>query len=223
MASASQPNIGATLILIHRIITRGLEVAQAKSEEFGASGFPDGQTKTGFGGYVRSLATVLHGHHLTEDELAFPYLRAHQPQAPYDQLAFDHKAMTSILPQVEAAAGSFENGGRPSVALRDLNRAVSRLRDIWRPHIGLEEEHFSVSALAESIAADEHVRMLQKFGEFSQQHANPDYLVLPFMLHNLNRDDRAAFAAEFPPVVSRELVPVAWKEHWAPMAPFLLP
>jgi hypothetical protein len=30
-------------------------------------------------------------------------------------------------------------------------------------------------------------------------------------------------AQQMPPVVSQELVPVAWKEQWAPMKPFLLP
>jgi hypothetical protein len=29
-------------------------------------------------------------------------------------------------------------------------------------------------------------------------------------------------AQEMPPVASQELVPIVWKEHWAPMKPFLL-
>jgi hypothetical protein len=29
-------------------------------------------------------------------------------------------------------------------------------------------------------------------------------------------------AQQMPPVVTQELVPIAWKEHWAPMVPFLL-
>ena len=35
--------------------------------------------------------------------------------------------------------------------------------------------------------------------------------------------DRAYMAGEMPPIISQELVPVVWKDQWAPMKPFLLP
>jgi hypothetical protein len=42
------------------------------------------------------------------------------------------------------------------------------------------------------------------------------------MLFNLSPQDRAAFAQAMPPVVTEQLVPVAWRDKWAPMKPFLL-
>ena len=43
------------------------------------------------------------------------------------------------------------------------------------------------------------------------------------MLYNLSGEERAAMWAAMGPVVTEQLVPVAWKDKWAPMKPFLLP
>ena len=72
------------------------------------------------------------------------------------------------------------------------------------------------------ISVDEHIRLAQLFAKLSQEHAQPDYLVVPFILYNLAPEDRAIMAGSMPPVVTQELVPKAWKEKWAPMQPFLL-
>ncbi len=53
------------------------------------------------------------------------------------------------------------------------------------------------------MSADEQLRLLAQIGEADQEHSGPDYLVMP-------------------PVVTRRLIPVAWKEKWQPMSPFLL-
>jgi hypothetical protein len=45
---------------------------------------------------------------------------------------------------------------------------------------------------------------------------------VPFILYNLSAEDRAIMAQQMPPAVSQELVPIVWKEQWAPMVPFLL-
>jgi hypothetical protein len=58
--------------------------------------------------------------------------------------------------------------------------------------------------------------------EHAQQHTVPDYLIVPFLLYNLPPDKRTFFAGEMPPVVTEQLVPVAWKDKWAPMKPFLV-
>jgi hypothetical protein len=47
-------------------------------------------------------------------------------------------------------------------------------------------------------------------------------LVVPFLLYNLPPEERAVFSQGMPPIVIQELVPVAWKEKWSPMKPFLL-
>jgi hypothetical protein len=45
---------------------------------------------------------------------------------------------------------------------------------------------------------------------------------VPFALYNLPDEERAILARTMPPKVIDELVPVVWKEKWAPMQPFLL-
>jgi hypothetical protein len=68
----------------------------------------------------------------------------------------------------------------------------------------------------------EHIDMAQKAAAHSQQHSQPAPLAVPFLLYNLEGEDRAFFLAVMPPEVTQQLVPVVWKEEWAPMKPFLL-
>jgi hypothetical protein len=62
----------------------------------------------------------------------------------------------------------------------------------------------------------------RKTGESSQKHLHAPAVEMPFVLFNLEPEDRAAMAGMLPPVVTQQLVPVAWRAQWAPMQPFLL-
>jgi hypothetical protein len=72
------------------------------------------------------------------------------------------------------------------------------------------------------MSPDELTAWLQEMGRHRPEGAPPDPVVMPFILHNLSPEDRAVMAGQMPPVVSQELVPVVWREQWAPMKPFLL-
>jgi iron-sulfur cluster repair protein YtfE (RIC family) len=223
MSEQKQSNLGFSLIRIHLVITRALTVSVERGRSFAQTGFPDASIQSGFACYARSLLSVLRGHHMSEDELAFPYLRQRLPEAPYEVLASEHRAMVRILPQVEAAIAQSATSAEPTAALNDLSQAVGRVIKIWNRHIEKEERHFSVSALAALIEPEEHVRMNRLIAEFSQQHSGPDYLVIPFMLFNLSGDHREAMSREFPPTVTEQLVPTVWRDKWEIMKPFLLP
>jgi len=222
MSETVQPNIGADAIRIHRIITRGLKVGMERSQAFAQEGYPDAATQGGFASYVQSLASVLHGHHLTEDDLIFPYLRGQLPEAPYDLLSAQHREMEPLLEEVQATLEAVAADAQPGAALDDLNRTLNKIAEIWHPHIQIEEEHFGVGALAALIEVDEHVRLGKLSAQYGQEHAGPPYLTVPFMLYNLPAEDRAILAQAMPPVVTQQLVPGEWKEQWAPMSPFLL-
>lgn len=222
MSEMVQPNIGADAIRIHRIITRGLKVGIERSRAFAQEGYPDAATQGGFISYVQSLASVLHGHHVTEDDLIFPYLRDRLPEAPYDLLSAQHRELEPLLEETQATLEAVAAEAQPGAALDDLNRTLSRIAEIWYPHIQIEEERFGVQALAALIEADEHVRLGKESAQYGQEHAGPGYLTVPFMLYNLPAEDRAILAQAMPPVVTQQLVPGEWKEQWAPMAPFLL-
>jgi hypothetical protein len=58
--------------------------------------------------------------------------------------------------------------------------------------------------------------------EHSQQHLQSPFLGIPFVLYNLPADERAIMTAMMPPAVTQQLVPVDWKQMWAPMQLFLL-
>lgn len=218
----SQPNVARGLLHIHHIITRGLEVSLAKSREFSEHGFPDASMRTGFANYVRAFASVLRAHHMTEDELAFPYFRSKLPGLPYDKLQNDHHTLEPMLPKLEALAGEIESNPQPTGPLTELHSLLTALGELWYSHIRMEEENFPESLLAQMMTVEEHLSLLQQAGAHSQKIAKPDYLVVPFMLYNLNEEERREFSRALPPVVVEQLVPVAWKDQWASMRPFLL-
>jgi hemerythrin-like domain-containing protein len=219
MAELIHENIGESLVRVHLVITRGLNVAAERAGAFAQTGFPDVVAESGFVKFLQSLVAVLDGHHLSEDELAFPYFRDRLPKVPYDRLHADHQKIAEILPEIRKAMAETGADGKEMDRVHAL---LMRVIEMWGPHIGIEEEHFSLDVLARVLEPEEHVKLGKMLTEFSQQHAGPDYLVMPFLLYNLPPLHREAFARQLPPILTNHLVPVVWAEQWAPMKPFLL-
>ena len=97
------------------------------------------------------------------------------------------------------------------------------MADLWHPHIAIEERDiYDVETIAGVMDLDENVRVGQMLAEIAQQHVEPAYLGVPWLLYNLPPDVRAIVAQTMPPVMTQELIPVVWKDKWAPMKPFLL-
>jgi hypothetical protein len=211
------------LIRIHHVITRALTVAIENSRSFAErSGYPDASTREGFTGFVLSLVSSLHAHHLTEDDIAFPYFRERIPDAPFDLLAAQHREMIPLLDEIRTTIEEAIPDVQASSLHWGLNLALIRIVEIWCPHIKTEEEHFTIERVNALVNMEEQRRLIQLFSEHSRKHSGPDYLIVPFLLYNLPPEERAILAQEMPPVVTQELVPVVWKEKWAPMKPYLL-
>lgn len=211
---SQQPNLAVDLQRIHRCITRGLAVAQENCRAFVESGFPDAATAEGFWKYCQGLEANTHGHHMTEDDLFFPCMRELLPDVDWDELMVEHQEMQAILDQMRAA--------REAGSLAELDAALPRMAALWQPHIGKEESAFSPEVGAELMTIQEHIELAQKAAAHSQEHAQPAPLAVPFLLYNLEGEDRAHFLRVMPPEVTQNLVPVVWQEIWAPMKPFLL-
>jgi hypothetical protein len=113
-------------------------------------------------------------------------------------------------------------GDSPAQALRGLETELTALRDMWEPHIAIEERHFDVQRMDEMLPLEEHQRLSGQMAQHSMELAEPDALVVPFALYNLAPAQREIAARVMPPQVIEELVPGPWKEQWAPMQPFLL-
>jgi len=217
MTQSSGPDVAADLVRIHRVITRGLEVSIRHSRA------PlEAATAAGFVAYVQTLAWVLHGHHVGEDQAAFPYLRQKQIDAPYILLVAEHGQMQAILDEVKPVLDRLaaKPGDRESLAF--VHKALSQLAGVWQPHIAREEEHLTAQAIAAAIGVEEQMSLAQRFAEHAQQNSGPNYLAVPFILYDLSPEDRAVMVGRMPPEVTQHLVPVVWKDQWAPLKPFLL-
>jgi hemerythrin-like domain-containing protein len=214
MTEMPKPNIGRDLKRIHRAISRGLAVALDNCQAFAQGGFPDDATREGFWKYCQGLEANAHGHHVTEDDLFFPFLRDRLPGTDFDGLMAEHEEMQGFLDGMRAA--------REAGSLAAMQRALAGMTGLWHPHIAKEETDFSPEVAAEVMTIPEHIDMAQKAAAHSQQHSQPAPLAVPFLLYNLEGEDRAFFLAVMPPEVTQQLVPVVWKEEWAPMRPFLL-
>ena len=219
--SQQESNIAVSFLGIHSIITRGLTVSIENARVFSQQGFKEEKSREGFLNYLRALSSVVNAHHLTEDEIAFPYFRDILPDAPFKSLSETHQLMVQILGEINQALEKAESIVQPAAELKDLERALTRLNDLWRPHIEIETNEFINKADA-LIPVEEQLRLVKQFSEHGQKHAVPPYLTVPFMLYNLSAEDRKVFSQAVPAEVTQNLVPVVWKDKWETMKPFFL-
>lgn len=222
MMNSNKPNIGAVMVLIHKAITRGLDVSSERSGFFAHNGFPDAAAQEGFVTYARTLGWLINAHHMSEDNVVFPYLKPKLPEAPFDQLSDDHKKMDEILKEIQVAVESIATQAPSSDWLNSLNSAVSRLANIWHPHIDIEQLFIYAIEKTEAVmTVDEQTKLIADAAGYSLQQGDPGFLV-PFILYNLPAKDRAEMAQTMPTAIIQEMVPVVWKNKWEPMEPFLL-
>jgi hemerythrin-like domain-containing protein len=217
MPESASPNAGSSLIRIHKVITRALAVSLHNSLGDG----PQPEWREGFRQYEQAFYTSLLTHHDGEDEISFPFMRSRLPEGPYEILSQQHRQMIPMLEKVY----DWCNRGTTAweaASLAGLQAAVSDLNDLWHNHIPIEESHFGTQQSARLLTPEENAWLEGQLAGHAAQHALPSEHVLPFVLYNLEGDDRAAMALSFPPVISQQLVPVVWKPAWEPMQPFFL-
>lgn len=210
------PNAGSDLVRIHKVITRALRVAIHNSR-----GTIEDETGQGFASYVRVMTILLHAHHSGEDELAFPFWKSRLPDGPFDELVRQHGEMVGFLERIEkwlkAGAEAWQTG-----AVEGLHEALSDLYSLWSTHIALEEATVGPEYSQKYLTPAENGQLAKQLSEHGQAHSQPSELVMPFVVYNLEAEDRREFVELLPPVMTQQLIPVAWKPIWEPMRPFLL-
>jgi hypothetical protein len=221
MSTLHESYIAQSFLTIHRIITRGLRVSNESVQGVVKHGFKDETSREGLFKYIQALSSILHAHHLTEDELAFPYFRELMPDAPFDTLIGWHQEMVGMLDEIKVAAEACEGKGQLEPSLKQLENALGRLEETWLPHIQMETDEFIARADA-LINVDERLRLTQLFAEHGQKLSVPPYLTIPFLLYNLSPEDRLVFSQGMPAELLQHLVPVVWKPQWESMKPYLL-
>jgi hemerythrin-like domain-containing protein len=208
--------VAGGLLMIHKIISRGLTVSIRKCDEYlEKNGIPD-QEVQGFSKYVATLRWVTHAHHLSEDEIAFPFFE-NSIEAPYERLKNDHQVIASLLIDLEKCLLdiSAEGAGK-------LREILGEFEKLWVPHIGIEEEKFNSENLHKVTAMADQAKIAESLASHGSKNSGPGPMALPFMFYNLELKDRELFMSPFPWIVKKVLVPIVWKSQWKQMSPFLL-
>jgi hemerythrin-like domain-containing protein len=213
--SDMSPVVGG-LLRIHKIISRGLSISIRKCDEYLVKqGIPSGEA-AGFSMYVSTLKWVTHSHHLSEDDIAFPYFKDYI-EAPYSHLKDDHDTIARILDSLDQGLLELSSGG-----VSKLREVLYEFDKIWGPHIKIEEENFTSEKLHAVIGMKEQVNLVEKLGEHSVKNSGPGPLALPFLFYNIEGRDREDFMKPIPWIVKKVLVPIVWRSQWKAMSPFFL-
>lgn len=215
------PSLAQDLIRIHKVITRGLEVGLVKGKEYINSGVSEHQELPGYSNYIHCYVNVISSHHQAEDLIIFPEFHKVLPLAPYTQLAADHRWIEKILPSIPPAIEKLSYDAREE-GLKTIIDSLSKINEIWGPHISMEEHFFSKEVLNGVMEIEEQLRISTEVNKYSQEHTSPPYWIIPFVLFNLEPDDREIMSSMMPAEIVNEMVPVTWKDQWTPMKPFLI-
>jgi hemerythrin-like domain-containing protein len=218
--SAPQPNLAQDLVRIHKVITRSIDVTMITGIQHTKNGFTSPEELTGYRRYTHCLVEVLDSHHQSEDHIGFPALHKVLPTAPYARLTAEHHQIEHLLgilrPAIEHLSTDSEGG------LSTIVDTLQKIMLLWPSHYGMEEKNFTADALNAVMSLEEQKRISDANSKYSQDHSHPAEWVVPFVLFNLEKEDREVMIASMPPVIIQELVPKAWKEQWAPMQRLLL-
>ena len=220
MKDQEQPNVARDLLRIHAVITRALEVAGRNCHDILSNNqkAPDGLLD-----YIQTCATVLKAHHELEDELAFPYFRDLLKEMPFEKLQADHKQIHEQVEKIMGWIGEQRTNRSDRGSLESITGALDKIAGIWSPHIRIEETHASVERLGQLIPVEEHKKITVQYSQHGMKHAQPGYLVVPFLLYNLDPESRKKMAKPMPGILTGFIMPVLWKRKWAPMKPYFLP
>ena len=222
MSAYTKFDLASDLIVIHKVITRALDVAVDEN----TSTFEKRVTKRaeydGYILYVECLLRQLHEHHSNEDIVVFPLLRDLLPDAPYDLLMSQHTEMIHVVEQVEGAVTALKAGTHTGGIQAQLLENLQDLRVRWADHIAEEENHFGPDEIPPAISMVDRVRIGKAAARYAQLHSFPLSLMLPFMLYNLQEQDRTTMSQTIPGFLTRFFVPVLWRKRWEPMRPYLL-
>lgn len=221
MSKQHENNVAISFYNIHNIITRGLRVSIESIQVVLQQGFQNERSREGLFTYIEALSSVLNSHHLTEDELAFPYFRDKMPKVPFDILMHWHEEMVGMLDEIKVGLEKCKKSEQADMNLKELENALIRLNESWHPHIQMETDEF-INKADVLIPVEEQLRLVKLFTEHGQKLALPPYLTVPFMLYNLPVEQRRVFSEKIPEEVLQNLVPVVWKEKWESMKSYLL-
>ena len=121
--------------IVHDALRRDLHRAQ---EVITGDPPPDGPQRLAIADHLKWMMEFLEAHHLSEDLGLYPLLVARDPAAAalVHDMAADHEAVAAAIPELEAAAAEYAEGG----AVERLVAALEELDGVLLPHLRREED-----------------------------------------------------------------------------------
>ena len=218
MSATNSICIGSSaLIRIHKVVTRGLSISMQCSRGTG----PEPDLRDGFQRFVQALYSGFVVHNDGEDEIAFPLFKMSFADGPFEVLSSQHRQMMPLLDKVNAWCNQGSTAWE-TASIAGLHSTLSELNSLWHKHFPIEQILFGPRECERMLTPEENAWLDEQLAVHAAQYSHPGELVLPFILYNLEGDDRAAMSSAMPQVIAEQLVPFDWKPSWAPMHPFLL-
>ena len=206
------------LDLIHKVLSRPLDVGISYLDECLSSGKMDLENQEGFKDYINSLITVFIGHHHGEDEILFPTFEDKIKGADFTKLKKQHKEIHPIAEKIKDKINvtdpSFDN-------YEEIRNLLQKMNDLWKQHRD-EEERIVELDMEPLISSKEQIELNDKLSKHGQDMSEPANLILPFLIYNLEGSDRDEFTDDMPWILKNFVVPIIWKSKWEKMKPFLL-
>jgi hemerythrin-like domain-containing protein len=222
VSNKNKPDLGEDYIRLHKVMTRGIEVSLSYIDKYLSEGAVDKLNRDGFLTYVQSFSSVLHGHHMVEDEKIFPYFKDKLPEVPYPQLINEHKIFNQGLHEINTAVEHLTSESNELESLSLLKSGFDKLDKIWGNHIQIENSKLYGRIRSLNMDPEMMLNIENESRGFFQDHSGPAYLVIPFVLFNLSSEDRKILTQGFPDVVTKDLLFGEWKDKWISMEPYFI-
>jgi hemerythrin-like domain-containing protein len=220
MIDQDRPNVAKDLLRIHAVISRGVEVADRNYHNLLTQ---EKDIPAGLLDYIQTLTVILKAHHELEDELVFPHFRNLLKEMPFEELTEDHKKIHAEVGTIRDSLEKLRKDNGDKNSREAIAGALDRIKDIWHPHIRIEETHASVDALEKMIPQEEHLKLSVQYAHHGMERALPPYFTVPFLLYNLEPLSRKQMAKPMPKILTLFIVPVLWRRKWIKMKPYFLP
>ena len=217
-ATGSAKHLSKGLDLIHRVLSRPLNIGISHIDSCISSKKVDMENHEGFKDYISSLTTVFNAHHHGEDEILFPTFEKKINNADFSVLKKQHKELHPLVVQITAKI----DVDNPSLnQYQEIRNLLKETKDLWIKHRD-EEEQLVELEMEAVISLAEQIELNNKLSKHGQSMSEPANLILPFLIYNLEGAERDEFTNDMPWILKKFIVPIVWKSKWEKMIPFLL-
>ena len=217
-ATGNSKHLSKGLDLIHKVLSRPLDVGISHLDKCLISNKVDIENHDGFKDYINSLVNVFFGHHHGEDEIMFPTFEEKIKDADFSKLKKQHKELHPLADKIKDKV----NIDVPTIDnYREIRELLKETKDLWVEHRDEEEKTVELD-IEPVLSSKEQIELGEKVGEHGRSMSKPATLILPFIIYNLEGNDRAEFTSDMPWILKKFIVPVIWKKKWQKMKPFLL-